>query len=213
MATAGNLVFQGRLDGMFAAYDAKSGKMLWSYDAKAAIIAPPISYAVGGRQYVSVLTGVTGSRVMFGEQLSKLGIEYRSQQRRMLTFALDGKGTLPPRIVPSQQPVDDPGYKADTAAAGRGAVAYHYQCYLCHGMGAVAGGGAPDLRASAMPLSAEAFHGIVKGGALLPNGMPRFDFLSDADVEAIRQYVRSRAADWRAGKAAAVVPAGGAAGH
>jgi quinohemoprotein ethanol dehydrogenase len=213
MATAGNLVFQGRLDGIFAAYDAKSGKMLWSYDAKAAIIAPPISYSVGGRQYVSVLTGVTGSRVMFGEQLSKLGIEYRTQQRRMLTFALDGKVKLPARIIPSQQPIDDPEYKPDAAAAGRGAVAYHYQCYLCHGMGAVAGGGAPDLRTSAIPLSAEAFHGVVKGGALLPNSMPRFDFLSDAEVNDIRHYIRSRAADWRDGKAAAVIPAGVGAGH
>ncbi|RYG96636.1 MAG: PQQ-dependent dehydrogenase, methanol/ethanol family, partial [Alphaproteobacteria bacterium] len=50
MATAGNLVFQGRLDGIFAAYAADSGRMLWSFDAKAPIIAPPISYSVGGRQ-------------------------------------------------------------------------------------------------------------------------------------------------------------------
>ncbi len=213
MATAGNLVFQGRLDGVFAAYEARTGKMLWSYDAKAAIIAPPISYSVAGRQYVSVLTGVTGSRVMFGEQLSKLGIEYRTQQRRMLTFALGGKAKLPAKLIVSQKPVDDPDYQPDAAATGRGGVAYHYHCYLCHGMGAIAGGGAPDLRTSAIPLSAEAFHSIVKGGALLPNAMPRFDFLSDTDVENIRQYVRSRAAEWRAGNSAAVVPAGIGAGH
>jgi quinohemoprotein ethanol dehydrogenase len=47
-------------------------------------------------------------------------------------------------------------------------------------------------------VTAEAFGQVVQGGALLPAGMPRFDDLSDADIADVRQYLRSRAAAWRA---------------
>jgi quinohemoprotein ethanol dehydrogenase len=213
MATAGDLVFQGRLDGRFNAYDARSGTLLWSFDAKAPIIAPPISYSIAGRQYVSVLTGLTGSRSMMGEQLASFHLEYRSEARRVLTFALGGTRKLPPRKIVTLRPAPDPGYKADDAAAARGATVYHQHCYLCHGIGVVSGGGAPELRASDVPASGEAFHAIVKGGALLPAGMPRFDYLSDADVEDMRQYIRSRAAAWRTGAKGPAVPTGASVGR
>ena len=43
LATAGNLVFQGRSDGMFAAYRATDGKRLWEFDAGTGILAPPVT--------------------------------------------------------------------------------------------------------------------------------------------------------------------------
>jgi outer membrane protein assembly factor BamB len=48
LATAGNLVFQGRADGVFAAYRATDGKHLWSFDAGTGIAAPPVTYLVDG---------------------------------------------------------------------------------------------------------------------------------------------------------------------
>ena len=47
LATAGGLVFQGNGDGKFVAYDAKTGKQLWSYDAGVGITAAPMTYKVG----------------------------------------------------------------------------------------------------------------------------------------------------------------------
>ena len=41
LTTAGNLVFQGRSDGMFCAYRATDGKKLWEFDAGTGIMAPP----------------------------------------------------------------------------------------------------------------------------------------------------------------------------
>jgi quinohemoprotein ethanol dehydrogenase len=64
---------------------------------------------------------------------------------------------------------------------------------LCHGMAAVAGGFAPDLRASVIPLSAPAFDAVERGGSLESPGMPRFADLSEADLEDLRHYLRSRA--------------------
>jgi alcohol dehydrogenase (cytochrome c) len=57
LATAGNLVFLGHPDGAFTAYDAKTLKELWSFNAGTGINAPPITYAVNGKQYIAVLAG------------------------------------------------------------------------------------------------------------------------------------------------------------
>ena len=57
MATAGNLVFLGHMDGTFSAYDAKTLQELWSFNVGTGINAPPITYSVNGKQYVAVLVG------------------------------------------------------------------------------------------------------------------------------------------------------------
>jgi alcohol dehydrogenase (cytochrome c) len=57
LATAGNLVFLGHADGTFSAYDARTLKELWSFNVGTGINAPPITYAVNGKQYVAVLAG------------------------------------------------------------------------------------------------------------------------------------------------------------
>ena len=57
LTTAGNLVFQGRLDGAFVAYRADTGEEVWSTDLGLGVSAPPITYAVDGRQYVALLVG------------------------------------------------------------------------------------------------------------------------------------------------------------
>ncbi|HUS17928.1 MAG TPA: PQQ-dependent dehydrogenase, methanol/ethanol family, partial [Chloroflexia bacterium] len=57
----------------------------------------------------------------------------------------------------------------------------------------VAGGTAPDLRASPIPLAGPAFTAIVSGGALESRGMPVFEELTDQELEAIRHYIRERA--------------------
>jgi alcohol dehydrogenase (cytochrome c) len=57
LATAGNLVFIGQLDGTLYAYDAKTLKEVWSFNAGTGINAPPVSYSVNGKQYIAVLVG------------------------------------------------------------------------------------------------------------------------------------------------------------
>ncbi len=54
LATAGNLVFMGESDGTFNAFDAEDGDRLWSFSCGAGIHAPPVSYAIEGRQFVAV---------------------------------------------------------------------------------------------------------------------------------------------------------------
>jgi PQQ-dependent dehydrogenase (methanol/ethanol family) len=57
LATGGGVVFTGTKDQRFLAFDAKSGRELWSYRAQAGVNAPPITYAVDGQQYVAVAAG------------------------------------------------------------------------------------------------------------------------------------------------------------
>ena len=192
VATGGNLVFQGQVDGAFNAYAADSGKLVWSYAAQAPVIAPPITYSVKGRQYVTVLTGFGTSAGAFGPLLP-VSIDYRTQARRVLTFALDGTATLPksePVVIVAS---DDPEYKADEASAERGKDIFARRCATCHGVAAIAAGAGPDLRASPIPSSLEAFTSVVRDGMLVPAGMPRFEELTDDEIRDISQYIRSRA--------------------
>lgn len=57
LATAGDLVFNGEGNGLFRAFDAKTGKMLWEYQCGAGVNAPAVSYSVAGKQYVAVAAG------------------------------------------------------------------------------------------------------------------------------------------------------------
>jgi glucose dehydrogenase len=52
--TAGGVVFAGLSDDKLAAYDAHSGRQLWTGAAPAGVNAPPISYMLDGVQYIAV---------------------------------------------------------------------------------------------------------------------------------------------------------------
>jgi alcohol dehydrogenase (cytochrome c) len=57
MTTAGGLVFGGDQNGRFRALDASSGKVLWEVNLGSPVTGYPISYEVGGRQYIAVSGG------------------------------------------------------------------------------------------------------------------------------------------------------------
>ena len=63
LATAGNLVFAGHLDGTFAAYDSVTLMELWSINLGGAFKAPPMTYSVNGQQYVAILMGGGGTNL------------------------------------------------------------------------------------------------------------------------------------------------------
>jgi quinohemoprotein ethanol dehydrogenase len=197
LATAGGLVFQGHIDGTFNAYAAETGQLAWKFDARAPVLAPPISYAVGGKQYVTVLTGMGTSGSYLGPLLERFNLNPATQSRRVLTFVLNGKAVLP---ASEREPVHiaaDDDFKSDLQSEHRGLVLYAQRCGVCHGFRAAAVGAAPDLRGSAVPRSPAAFSSVLKEGTLVSGGMPQFDELSAAEIEDIRQYVRFEAVSAR----------------
>lgn len=194
MTTAGGLVFQGRMDGKFVAYDAANGKEVWSFQTESPIVGAPISYRVNGKQYITVITGAGGQ----GAGMQSLGnaalrTDYRLP-RRVLTFAIGGTDTIPPFQYVQPKPPADAAYKPNAAMAQAGAMKYGMNaCLVCHGWNAVASGAAPDLRYSTVITDAATFKAVVKEGALKLNGMPPFPQISDSDLETIRFFLRTRA--------------------
>jgi lanthanide-dependent methanol dehydrogenase len=61
LATAGDLVFYGTMEGWFKAVDARTGLLLWQFKTESGIVGQPITYrGPDGKQYVAVLSGVGG---------------------------------------------------------------------------------------------------------------------------------------------------------
>ncbi len=65
LATAGGLLFTGAMDREFLAYDEATGEQVWRSGLAGVPNAAPITYEVGGRQYVAVVTGM-GNPLAFG---------------------------------------------------------------------------------------------------------------------------------------------------
>jgi quinohemoprotein ethanol dehydrogenase len=191
LTTAGNLVFQGKADGNFVAYNATTGKILWTYDAGLGISAPPITYKINGKQYVALLVGWGGAFAGVGNV--NLGWDYGRQKRRLIVFSLNGKAIVPTQPPPYfPVPVDDPSFQINDTLAEKGKELY-WQCFSCHGAGVVAKGMAPDLRASPVPLQFDAFKEVVRNGAKLNMGMPVYPNVSDEELHSLMHFIRRSA--------------------
>ncbi len=87
LATAGDLLFTADIEGNFLAYDAKTGAQLYSFNTGSGTRGSPITYAVNGRQYIAVPSGL-GS--IFTGGLGTLWPEARNFQNgsTLFVFAL-----------------------------------------------------------------------------------------------------------------------------
>lgn len=208
LSTAGNLVFEGDVDGVFHAYAADSGKALWSTDLQSDPMAGPMSYTVDGQQYVAVMVGLGGgSGLMSGEELEKSGPKRNIS--RIVAFRLGGNVRLPP-VPPPPRPLNLPPSVADSATLARGASLFGRNCASCHGINAVAGI-LPDLRRTPYLLDQRAWYTIVLDGALRSQGMIPFPELKHGGADAIRAYLIERARQTAEGKAqGTVTPQSGA---
>jgi quinohemoprotein ethanol dehydrogenase len=186
LSTGGNLVFQGTADGTFESYNARNGQKLWSFAAQTGVMAGPISYSLGGRQYVAVVAGYGGAIPL---ALASFDGPLRRPNGRVLVFALDGQATLPPfSNTPSDPAPGNDTWTAQTVARGRDL--YGINCIGCHGLATLSAGVLPDLRRSGALASADAWRSIVIGGVLTDAGMVSFSrYLSAEDAESIRAYV------------------------
>jgi alcohol dehydrogenase (cytochrome c) len=59
VATAGGLIFSAFADGTFAAFDDETMEAKWKINMGAGFTAPPISFAVNGKQYIAIATGLS----------------------------------------------------------------------------------------------------------------------------------------------------------
>ncbi|WP_135211921.1 PQQ-dependent dehydrogenase, methanol/ethanol family [Vitreimonas flagellata] len=192
LATAGNLVFQGTLNGRFRAYNARTGDQLWDYDNQAATMGGPITYEVDGVQYVASLASY-GTLWFLPVGFGIADPPSEPVNARVNVFRIGGTATLPTRELvrlPMERP---PTLRVSQATIARGSAAYGAFCGVCHGSGATSGGVLPDLRRAPSLQDANVWRDTVHG-ARAANGMPDFtQWVSVSDAEAIRAYVASEA--------------------
>ncbi|HKX77254.1 MAG TPA: PQQ-dependent dehydrogenase, methanol/ethanol family [Novosphingobium sp.] len=190
LATAGGLVFQGTAGGAFNALSAQTGKPLWRFDAQDSVMGGPVTYSIGGTQYVAVLAGQGGS-INLAIPVNRMD---RPSNGRLLVFKLKGSEKLPPLAKTVMAPPNPAAEGFAPAQVAKGALLFATNCSQCHGTGAMSAGVVPDLRRSAAVADKRIWDGIVLDGALEPSGMISFRrFLKPDEVEAIRAYVSSRA--------------------
>ncbi|UFZ02677.1 methanol/ethanol family PQQ-dependent dehydrogenase [Bradyrhizobium ontarionense] len=105
LATAGNLVFYGTLDGFIKARNSDTGELLWKFKLPSGVIGYPISYMHDGTQYVAIYYGVggwPGVGLVFDLQDPTAGLgavgafkqlaNYTQMGGGVMVFSLNGKG-------------------------------------------------------------------------------------------------------------------------
>jgi len=192
LATAGDLVFQSA-GAHFVAYEAATGRPVWSYDTGAPAVAAPVAYALDGEQYVALMVGWGGAAGM--------GLDLPRRPGRLLVFRLGGQAKPTPYPEPfSPPPLDLGDAEASTGDADKGSAHFVQFCQVCHRGGVFL----PNLSRTPAILSATGFRAIVLDGALAPNGMPPFKTLmSPQDAEDLRAFLL-----WRAAQTTPAAPAG-----
>jgi quinohemoprotein ethanol dehydrogenase len=184
LTTAGGLVFQGTADGRLLAYDARDGRVLWSQTVGTGIIAPPVTYELDGRQYVSVAVGWGGVYGMSARAADRVG------PGRVYTFAVGARAPMP-EIAEDSRTKLVAGVAYDPADVEPGAMLYVSHCVFCHGVpGVDRGGNIPNLGYSSAAVL-EQLETYLFDRPLAERGMPDFKGkLSPAEVARIRAFIQ-----------------------
>lgn len=88
LTTAGNLAFVGDIDRTFRALDIESGESLWETRLGTSVQGHPISFAVDGKQYIAVPTGLGGGSPRTVPSILTGDIHYPSSGNALYVFEL-----------------------------------------------------------------------------------------------------------------------------
>jgi alcohol dehydrogenase (cytochrome c) len=86
LSTAGGVIFTGYTDGAFAAYDDTTLEQLWKINVGTGLQAPPMTFEVGGKQYVAILSGL--SRIAIGRHVFTPELRDMRNQTMLFVFGL-----------------------------------------------------------------------------------------------------------------------------
>jgi len=181
--SAGNLMFVGRNDGHYQAYDARNGKLLWSFQTGAGANDTSAMFQMDGKQYVALLSA--GNSLVASPHGDDLWL-----------FGLDGK--LGPAPAPgigqgtNHREGGETGKKAtDAGSATAGKAVFAGNCTVCHGATGKGGNGGPDLTTIPVAKNASRVISQVTNGG---GGMPAFKGqLSETEIGAVADYVSANA--------------------
>ncbi|WP_010647926.1 PQQ-binding-like beta-propeller repeat protein [Oceanobacillus massiliensis] len=193
MTTKGNLLFVGHNDGRFIAYDATTGDQLWEFMTDAGVNAPPITYEIDGKQYITV----------FAAGNSLAGSKHGDS---VWTFSLDGEIESVDDVVKpadaavedgetgeeggSDETLDDEENDAVSSSEGQtesGSAIYEANCLACHGTEGANGHNGPNLQTSSIAPDKDAVMKRVKEGG---ESMPSFEgTLTEQEIDDVAAYI------------------------
>ena len=151
-------MFSGNSNRRFRAYDAETGEILWQTILNAPVTGFPVSFEVGGEQYVTVAAG--GGDLVSATYNRIAGLRVRTGSNTLYTFRLSATASEPgaataaarapdvPRTpAPDVRPIAEDSLAADrdplpstapcvsftAAQAQRGRAIYNERCAECHG--------------------------------------------------------------------------------
>ena len=88
LSTAGGVAFVGDMDRYFRAVDVKSGKVLWETRLGTSVQGFPLTFSVGGKQYIAVSTGLGGGSPRMVPGILAPEVHYPSNGNALYVFAL-----------------------------------------------------------------------------------------------------------------------------
>jgi PQQ-dependent dehydrogenase (methanol/ethanol family) len=91
LSTAGGLAFVGDMNRMFHAIDAKTGKVVWETRLGTSVQGFPLTFSIGGRQYIAVSTGLGGGSPRMVPSVLAPEVHYPSYGNALYVFALPEK--------------------------------------------------------------------------------------------------------------------------
>jgi alcohol dehydrogenase (cytochrome c) len=91
LSTAGGVAFVGDMNRMFRAIDVKTGKMLWESRLGTSVQGFPLTFSVGGRQFIAVSSGLGGGSPRMVPTVLAPDVKYPSYGNALYVFALPEK--------------------------------------------------------------------------------------------------------------------------
>jgi alcohol dehydrogenase (cytochrome c) len=190
VSTAGGLVFVGSNSGDLQAVDAKTGKVLWSFQTGASVNTTATVFEDEGEEKVAVYAGGNSlAATAHGENFWVFSLS--GEMGQLPGLEVEGEGTEHAGV--GEEPEEPTGEGAKSAGAGgpgdatAGASVFEESCSTCHGATGHGGNGGPDLRTT--PL-AHTEPGTVKQVTNGGGGMPAFKGeLSEEEIANVAAYV------------------------
>lgn len=88
LSTAGDIVFAGDLDRRFRAFDVRNGDILWETRLGTSVQGHPVSFAIGGKQYIAVTTATWGTSPRQVPRTVARDIRHPSSGNALYVFSL-----------------------------------------------------------------------------------------------------------------------------
>lgn len=193
LTTSTGLVFQGDAQGKFSARDGATGEVIWDFDVRSGVIAPPITYLVDGEQYITIPVGWGGGQGQISKEVAHL------HSGTFYTFKIGGTAEAPAKLDAVVKDITalTPN-TAEPVRIGNGFDLYTQFCAPCHVVG-TGGGVIPDLARSTDGVFKN-YEEIVLKGMLASQGMPNLgEHLTPQDLSDIKNYVLYSAMEFRKG--------------